>query len=378
MVAGKSVLAQILRDEIRAKGPISFGRFMQYALYHPEHGYYSSGRATIGRTGDYFTNVSVGPVFGTLLATQFIEVWERLGRSDDFIIVEQGAHDGYFAHDVLSAIRQRAPQLFDAIRYRIVEPFPVFRERQRRTLEGRAQLARHGESRPKPPDSGTTQRSSLHDFLGKVEWRNEIEPFIGVHFSNELLDAMPVNLRGKSVGLDGDRFVFVESDNGESAPNQSQLDWIEHLSTKLQRGLAITVDYGFVRSEFHEVVQARSQHRLLQNAFEEIGNADISVHINWTDIAERGEEFGFQIAGYTDQHHFLTGLISSDSVNSTELFGGVEFDRKQKRELQTLLHPEMLGRAFQVLGLAKGINLTQPLAGFRFARDARTALELKS
>ena len=29
--------------------------------------------------------------------------------------------------------------------------------------------------------------------------------------------------------------------------------------------------------------------------------------------------------------------------------------RKAKRELQTLLHPEMLGRAFQVLALAKNV-----------------------
>ena len=82
---------------------------MEQALYHPQHGYYSSGRAVIGRKGDYFTNVSVGPLFGQLLAAQFAEIWERLGKIGNFIIVEQGAHDGGFARDVLMAIRAKSP-----------------------------------------------------------------------------------------------------------------------------------------------------------------------------------------------------------------------------------------------------------------------------
>jgi hypothetical protein len=44
--------------------------------------------------------------------------------------------------------------------------------------------------------------------------------------------------------------------------------------------------------------------------------------------------------------------------------------------LQTLLHPEMLGRTFQVLALAKDVDLAVPLSGFKFARNAREALDL--
>jgi hypothetical protein len=42
-----------------------------------------------------------------------------------------------------------------------------------------------------------------------------------------------------------------------------------------------------------------------------------------------------------------------------------------------LLHPEMLGRAFQVLALVKNIDSgALPLSGFKFAREARSALGL--
>ena len=94
---GDPELIEIIRAEIAARGPISFARFIELALYEPQHGYYSSGRAAIGRRGDFFTNVSVGPVFGQLLAIQFAEVWEKLGRPSHFTIIEHGADDGAFA-----------------------------------------------------------------------------------------------------------------------------------------------------------------------------------------------------------------------------------------------------------------------------------------
>jgi SAM-dependent MidA family methyltransferase len=128
-------LAEFIRDTIRHRGPVTFAWFMEQALYHPEHGYYSSGRCAIGRRGDYYTNVSVGPLFGRLLAAQFTEMWESLGRPDDFAIVEQGAHHGDFARDVLEAVRELAPEFFAALRYRIIEPFPILQERQMEALQ---------------------------------------------------------------------------------------------------------------------------------------------------------------------------------------------------------------------------------------------------
>src|SRR5438874_380394 len=129
-----SELAEIIRAEIKAYGPIPFTRFMELALYHPQHGYYGSGRASIGRRGDFFTNVSVGSLFGKLLAAQFAEIWEKLERPRDFTIVEQGAHDGVFAADVLRALRQSAGDCYAATSYVIVEPFSIWQEQQQQHL----------------------------------------------------------------------------------------------------------------------------------------------------------------------------------------------------------------------------------------------------
>ena len=119
-----NALANILAARIGETGPLSFAEFMEAALYHPEHGYYASGRAAIGRGGDYFTNISVGPLFGRLLMWQFAEMWERLGQPATFGVVEQGAHAGDFAQDVLEGARELEPAFFEAIRFTIIEPVP--------------------------------------------------------------------------------------------------------------------------------------------------------------------------------------------------------------------------------------------------------------
>jgi SAM-dependent MidA family methyltransferase len=345
MQTGNSALIQLIRHEIKNYGPQSFAWFMQQALYHPKHGYYSSGRCAIGREGDYFTNVSVGPLFGRLLAAQFSEIWERVGRMNDFVIVEQGAYDGQFARDVLEFLQKRFPDFFGALRYRILEPFPILEHQQRRGLEA---------------------------FGDKVEWRQSPKPFTGVYFSNELLDAMPVRLISdgteKLVGLDGDKFVFVERSVEKTMFNQAALECIDEIAANLQRGYVIAIDYGFLDDEVARTVQVRAQHRNLNSPFEQIGDADITMSVHWKSIIERAQSNGLRIAGFTDQHHFLTGIISQfESGAGTQSL--LADSRKAKRELQTLLHPEMLGRAFQVLGLAKNVDIkAAPLAGFKFVR----------
>ena len=153
MLTGDQALSGFIRERIRRDGPVTFAWFMEQALYHPEFGYYSSGQCQIGRRGDYFTNVSVGPLFGRLLADQFAEMWEMLGKPAEFAVVEQGAHHGEFARDVLTAARERTPEFFSALHYRIIEPFPILQQRQAETLA---------------------------DFSGNVRWEKslgEMEPF---------------------------------------------------------------------------------------------------------------------------------------------------------------------------------------------------------
>src|ERR1700761_6636251 len=113
-------LESIIRDEIRARGPMRFDRFMELALYDRKLGYYG-GTGKIGREGDFYTSVSVGPLFGRLLARQFLQMWELLGQPDPFWIIEQGAHDGQLCRDILEWCATEAPEFRGVVRYAIVD-----------------------------------------------------------------------------------------------------------------------------------------------------------------------------------------------------------------------------------------------------------------
>ncbi len=137
-----SEVARKIAAEIQNRGPISFARFMELALYCPVYGYYEKEGDTIGRRGDYFTSASVGPVFGELLAFQFAE-WLGQCRAQPFTpakpqpaggtqehpgtfgdasppelyLVEAGAHRAELARDILGWLRQHRPSLFMAVQY---------------------------------------------------------------------------------------------------------------------------------------------------------------------------------------------------------------------------------------------------------------------
>jgi SAM-dependent MidA family methyltransferase len=213
-------LIEKIAAEIRNSGPISFARFMELALYCPVYGYYEKEGDTPGRRGDYFTSVSVGPLFGELLALRFAEWLDglengrspgfrpldppRVGASDDPLalgsrktlqspeaapgrqIVEAGAHDGRLAKDILHWLQVNRADTFQKIAYWIVEPSQIRQQWQRRALGDFAAKVRWvcglGEL-----------RSAIQHSLGLPPGATALTGVRGVIFSNELLDAMPTH-----------------------------------------------------------------------------------------------------------------------------------------------------------------------------------------
>src|ERR671910_809882 len=104
----------VVLQRIRDRGPITVADFMSIALYHPEHGYYARAERRTGRNGDFFTSVDVGPLFGSLLARQFGDMWRRLEDDQPFDLVEAAASNGQLARDVLDATRASDPEFYDA------------------------------------------------------------------------------------------------------------------------------------------------------------------------------------------------------------------------------------------------------------------------
>ena len=368
-------LAEAIRQEISRRGPIPFRDFMERALYDPGYGYYGSGRARVGRSGDFFTNVSVGPLFGQLLARQFAEMWMLLGRPDDFAIVEQGAHHGEFAIDALTALRENAPECFVATTYWVVEPLAALR---------------------------ATQEAKLHVAqFDNVRWASSLATLpalVGVHFSNELPDSFPVHRvvrrgdgwRERLVGHDSERFVFIDGPlctpalgehlahlpevplDYETEINLAAPAWIAEVATRLERGYLLAIDYGWSRAEYYRAerssgtLSAYANHRREDSPLARPGEIDLTAHVDFTSLAEAGLATGMELTGFTDQHHFMVGLgqlhFADDTASPQEI-----------RAYKTLMHPDLMGRNFHALALSKDVE-PAPLAGFRFATDPHRAL----
>jgi SAM-dependent MidA family methyltransferase len=117
---------------LRHSGPITFERYMQLCLYHPEFGYYMQPPERTGVSGDYFTSADLHPVFARLVARQAAEMWDLLGRPARFTWVEMGAGRGLFARDFLSWAAKAWPEFYAALDYVAIEPAP---HRRRGLLE---------------------------------------------------------------------------------------------------------------------------------------------------------------------------------------------------------------------------------------------------
>jgi len=371
-MSGKSPGPDGPADELRARiarhGPVGFDEFMAVALYHPRGGYYASDRPRTGQRGDFFTSVSVGPVFGKLLAAQFLEMREHLGNPGDFTLVEQGADDGQLLADVLSEWSGPLPRVL------VVEPLPGLRARQQQTLA---------------PWAG---------YLTHVAHEDELPAFNGVFFANELLDAFPVKIlvreqaiwRERRVDHDGTDFVFVDAPwSGESPEVPAEIPrfvtefcpslapWLQAVASRLQSGWLLLVDYGHPSAIRHQPARAAGSlaayraHRRLDDPLADPGSQDLTSHVDFTAVARAAERTGLSLAGFTDQHHALTALAARvfPAMPGKQLSGEAA---REMRGLRQLLHPESMGTSFKFLALAK--NNAAPLAAFRFAREARHEL----
>ena len=167
-----SAIVSKMRKEIERNGVIPFARFMELALYAPGEGYYERPQK-IGADGDFYTSVSVGPLFGELLAFQFASWFSENAKVvTNFQIIEAGAHDGKLVTDILNWFRAHSPELFSKLEYWIVEP-----------------------SEPRR----NWQAEKLNQFQN-VKWARDFSELSGnkatayrIIFSNELMDAMPTH-----------------------------------------------------------------------------------------------------------------------------------------------------------------------------------------
>ena len=354
---------------------LRFDKFMELALYHPQHGYYSSSIGKkIGRSGDFFTSVSVGDTFGLLLSHAIEKKWEIICPENDkpLVLVEQGAHDGQLARDILDGLHTRNSPLNEKVEYRIVEPRESIRRELCEILDG----------------------TRFDGRLSLVSSLTEAHAASGIFICNELLDAFPVRRFIWEGGRWRDLAVKAEEKGGqlieatmEIAPDDEEFDrflslvgesrefqdgyvtefcpamkgWVKECSQLFEdSGAWMFIDYGFEADEYFNdarttgTLKCYDQHRTHDDPLYLPGESDITAHVNFTDLIREGEKAGFEFCGLTDQSKFLTEAGKTWILGLDGEIPTAE-NAARLRQFQTLTHPAMMGRSFRVAEFEKGI-----------------------
>jgi SAM-dependent MidA family methyltransferase len=373
-------LSEIIRCEAAQRGVLSFARFMELALYCPVHGYYETKKDNPGWHGDFYTSVSVGELFGQLLAFQFAEWLEEQVHSPQSTvhIVEAGAHDGQLARDILAWLRSNRPELLDQIEYWIVEPSSRRQEWQGETLREFAPRVRWFAG-----FHSLLQERTCHSSPATCH-----PPLRGVIFSNELLDAMPVHRFGWDaakktwfewgVTVDDEQFAWAKIQPSAFSLQPSALEsvlpdgytietcpaaesWWREAANVLGHGKLLTIDYGFTADELFSpsrprgTLRAYFRHHASDDLLANVGEQDLTAHVNFSAIQAAGESVGLKTESFQTQSQFLTRILAKASKDNS--LGKLVASKRsedgwtsaQSRQFQTLTHPEHLGRAFRVL-----------------------------
>lgn len=341
-----------------AGGWIGFDRFMEMALYTPGWGYYASDSRKFGlmpQSGsDFATAPEMSPHFGRALARQVAQALDVTATKE---IWEFGAGTGALAEQLLQALGDKVAS------YNIVDLSGSLRGRQGERLAA---------------------------FSGKVNWVSELPLQIrGVIVGNEVLDAMPVKLLARISGNWHERgvavhegtFVYADqlTDLRPSVDIEGPHDYVTEihphadgfvrtLADRLQAGAAFLIDYGFPEQEFYHPQRSMGTlmcHRLHvadTNPLLDVGDKDITAHVNFTGIALAAQEAGMQVLGYTSQGRFLLNCGLLDGLENVSL--------PERVMVQKLINEHEMGELFKVIAL--GAKNTPEWAPVAFAQGDRT------
>lgn len=365
---------------------ISFAEYMELVLYHPEQGYYSTNRVNFGSEGDFVTSPHLCKDFGELLAVQFVEMWEVLGKPAGFKLVEMGAGHGLLAADVLKFLHKFHFDFFECLEYLIVEKAAGLIAEQKHILENLSS-----------------------NFGANIRWCGweEIEEnsITGCFFSNELVDALPVHLvrvenqqlREIYVGFDGENFkeVIAEvsspaiedyfklvgvdicsyEDGYRTEVNLAGLEWMKLVGSRLCRGYILTIDYGYPADRFYHprrnegTLQCYFKHSHHNDPYINVGFQDITAHVDFTGLEKQGILCGLEKVGFLQQGLFLMALGLGERIAALSFAEGEDIGNVlQRREvLHSLMNPMGLGN-FGVLVQCKGLDEVEKNAGLRGLR----------
>jgi NADH dehydrogenase [ubiquinone] 1 alpha subcomplex assembly factor 7 len=352
--------ADLIKRRIAEQGPLNVADFMRLALSEPGIGYYAT-RDPLGAAGDFITAPEISQMFGEMIGLWCVDLWEKFGKPDPFLLVEFGPGRGTLMADVLRAARVR-PEFLRAMRLHLVEISRPLREQQAQLL---------GSFAP-----------AWHDDVAAVPDGPTI--LLG----NEFLDALPIHQfqmtdegwRERAVGTTDGELTWTHlapgpeldllrpahrkakpGDIAEICP--AALSVTGTLAGRFARdgGVALFLDYGPTRSGLGDSLQALRGHKPA-DPLREAGQADLTAHVDFAALAEAARAHGANAFGPIGQGPFLQVL----GIEQRAAMLAAKANEQDRAAIAAALHrliaPAQMGSLFKALAIAAP-QVTE-LAGF--------------
>ncbi|WP_105428981.1 class I SAM-dependent methyltransferase [Neorhizobium sp. T6_25] len=311
-------LTEKIKTLIRTNGPISVTDYFALCLADPEYGYYRT-REPFGRHGDFITAPEISQLFGEMIGVFMVHAWQQHGTPTGVRLVEIGPGRGTMMADMLRVIKRIAPRFFEDLHVHLVETSERLRGVQRITLEA---------------------------FSTKISWHDSFEDIpegFTLIAANELFDAIPIRqfiktptgFRERLVGLNADDELgfavgiatldpqllpspvagIPDGTIFELSPARQavMLTLCERLRTF--GGTALIIDYGHLVTGFGDTLQA-IRHHDYDPPLENPGEADLTSHVDFEDLARIAVSTGVHLNGGLHQGDFLFGLGLAERANA--------------------------------------------------------------
>ena len=310
--------------------------------------------------GDFVTAPEMTPFFGRTVAAQVAQALRVSGTRE---VWEFGAGSGALAEQLLQSLGD------SVARYTIVDVSMALRERQQQRLA---------------------------PFGTRVQWVASLPAQLeGVVLGNEVLDAMPVRLLHRIAGQWHERGVGLVEDTlawqDRLSPLRPPLDiegehdylseihpqaegFVRMLSDRLKWGAAFLIDYGFPEREYYHPQRAMGTlmchraHRMDSDPLADLGEKDITAHVNFTGLALAAQETSADAApdaalnllGYTTQARFLMNCGMLTLLENAPL--------QDRVMAQKLVMEHEMGELFKVIAFCRG----EPWDAIGFAQGDRS------
>ena len=335
-------LTQIIAAEIAQQGAIAFSRFMELALYAPQYGYYTGGAHKIGAAGDFVTAPTLSPLFGQTLARQIAPLLPQTAGNvclNTYYIVELSPE---LAARQRAYIQQHAPDLAHKVKHLTTLPSSFDG-----IIIGNEVLDAMPSERVCRHENGDFSRVCVGYEAGRFALRYQ-----------SLLDP---DLFQAALNYFPDPALLPYAGDYTSELHPTQHAFIRTLAEKLTRGAMIWLDYGFDAAQYYHPERSdgtligHHRHHTIHDPFYRVGLTDLTVHVNFSDIAEAGCAAGLDLIGYTNQATFLYNLGILDLLAAAFPQTDTPSYFQAAQAVNTLTAQHEMGELFKVMAFGKGV-----------------------